>query len=130
MKIIEQQPHAKGGLLCNLEVNIHVESVSEISESAADGIITSFAGVKYVNKHGTPTPKRKTYLSYPLGVAVEVNIVNGNSIGKILWQLAQAYKEIYVDPDKYGVWGHGMRDLYFENIRIYNNQVIEVSIGS
>jgi hypothetical protein len=38
-------------------------------------------------------------------------------IGYFLWQVARAYRdELYVYPQKYGVWGHSLNDLYFERI--------------
>jgi hypothetical protein len=38
-------------------------------------------------------------------------------IGYFLWQLAKAYQdEVYVHPQKYGVWGHSLDDLWFETI--------------
>ena len=46
---------------------------------------------------------------------------NGNPMsmhtGYFLWQVAKIYQdEVYKYPKKYGVWGHGIDDLYFEGI--------------
>jgi len=40
------------------------------------------------------------------------------SVESILWGLAQAYKAIYADWEKWGVWGHGIEDLVFESIEV------------
>ncbi len=51
------------------------------------------------------------------------------TVGYVLWQLARAYKVIYKQWRKYGIWGHAITDLCFEGLTIKDN-VGDVLIGS
>lgn len=84
-------------------------------------------------------------LSYPLSVNVTIEISpytvtlpisetrsrirKQMSVGYVLWQIAQAYRELYRDHEKYGVWGHALGDLVFEQMVIGKSR-IEIGIGS
>jgi len=71
-------------------------------------------------------PKELTFdLSYPLNKIGRVTIrpyeVNGHlqmTVGYVLWQLAQAYLQIYEEHERYGVWGHAIDDIGFETMTI------------
>lgn len=79
-------------------------------------------------------------LDYPLSTAVGVEIQPYDvawrspyycmSIGWLLWSLARAYEKIYEKPDHYGVWGHGLEDLFFEYLIVNGKEVRELGIGS
>jgi len=80
-------------------------------------------------------------LTYPLSKIARVTIrpykrtfSRGNhvyelSVGYVLWQLARAYKIIYRQHRRYGVWGHAITDLAFECLSIKDN-IGDVGIGS
>ncbi len=51
------------------------------------------------------------------------------SLGYVLWSLAQAYKKIYLQPDKWGIWGHAISDLCFESFKLRDN-IGDVGVGS
>lgn len=91
-------------------------------------------------------PLRST-LSYPLKCEVEVEIEpytldfhwrpegdpnrlrKDMTLGWVLWSLARAYELIYAEHEKYGVWGHSIRDLCFEGIAFQDDRVY-VMVGS
>lgn len=52
------------------------------------------------------------------------------SFGRFLLAVAEEYMEIYRNPEKYGVFGHGMGDLYFEKVTVRKDGTVELSIGS
>lgn len=137
-------------LVKQFRLNTHVESVSKMTLEMAERTLYAYDGIKWFDE----PLKGKAYLTYPLSVIAEVDI-DAKSIGQLLWQLAQAYKEIYSDEDKsiknfkvtqkdqrtglinrnktdgyYGIWAHDISDLYFEGLAIYKNGVIDVGIGS
>lgn len=80
-------------------------------------------------------------LTYPLDMTARVTIKpyqtkNGSSgwmeemdLGYVLHQIARAYVQIYRSSKKWGVWGHAIRDLAFEEFKLSDN-VGEISIGS
>jgi len=99
----------------------------------------------------------KAYITYPLNVVVEIDIKNCRTTGELLWIISRAYKKIYKEENStskikeisskdrckrgglqnrnttngsYGIWGHDLRDLYFEGIEIYDNRRIHISMGS
>ncbi len=51
------------------------------------------------------------------------------SLGYLLWSLAQAYVQVYEQHKEYGVWGHSITDLVFEELQISAGVGI-VGIGS
>lgn len=51
------------------------------------------------------------------------------TLGWVLWSLARAYELIYAEHEKYGVWGHSIRDLCFETFSL-NGDHVSVGVGS
>jgi hypothetical protein len=51
------------------------------------------------------------------------------SLGYLLWALARAYLKVYEQHEAYGVWGHSIGDLVFEQLTIEDN-IGTVAIGS
>jgi hypothetical protein len=118
--------------------NIHVATLASLTEQQTNRII-SVSKVKPLVKYplklwrnaGVTTSyfdieKVVAAFDYPLKQKCVLTIrptldSNGHSmlmnIGYFLWQVARAYQDIvYVSPQKYGIWGHGLNDLYFETI--------------
>ena len=72
------------------------------------------------------------YLCYPLSVVIKENI-KFNSLHSLIKEIRKTYSKIYKDYNssiKYGIWGHGIYDLFIEGITIYKDNSIGVSIGS
>ena len=47
-----------------------------------------------------------------------VRVRHHMTVGWLLWSLARAYELIYAEHEKYGIWGHSIRDLCFETLVI------------
>jgi len=69
------------------------------------------------------------YLDYPLSVVIKEQI-KFKSLHELIKEIRKVYKEIYKKPNEYGVWGHSIFDLVIESIIIYEDNLIEVNIGS
>jgi len=113
-----------------VKLNISVKGLSEI-QGDVTRIINGTDGKRYLDKEYSDLVFE---IDYPLSTKVEVKIPKAKSIADILVPIADAYKNIiYKDADKenkYGVWGHGIQDLYFEGFTINENGVSELYIGS
>lgn len=72
------------------------------------------------------------YLCYPLSVVVKFDI-EFDSLHKLIDEIRRCYKEIYKNRKNIiecGVWGHDISDLVIESIKIYEDNLVDVSIGS
>ena len=76
-------------------------------------------------------------LDYPIGTdqpvafCVTIPDVVGVAVGDIVWAIGQAYRKLYSDPARYGIWGHAMGDLYIEDIYLDTTRGnVYPSIGS
>ena len=83
-----------------------------------------------------PTRPLTVVLSYPLSCHVRVRVQPWKwgprrvmTTGWLLWSCAQAYARIFKSWKRYGVWGHGLGDLYFERVTILDDQV-QLFVGS
>ncbi len=85
-------------------------------------------------------PANRTYhadLDYPFRGTARVTIKpfvrkgrgKEMTIGWLLFALAQAYEAVYENHERYGIWGHHIGDLGFEQIIIKGDQVW-VGVGS
>ncbi len=109
------------------EVNVHIKSLTEVSKKIAERLITSDRCYSFLDK---PFSKGVVIIDYPLGQSYRFPITNADTIGELLWRIAQIYKRIYKSKAKYGVWGHAFDDLWFERVTIKNNDTITLDIGS
>jgi hypothetical protein len=50
-------------------------------------------------------------------------------VGYVLWQLAQAYRQIYMREDEFGVRSHDIGDLSFGSLKILDN-IGEIGVDS
>jgi hypothetical protein len=68
---------------------------------------------------------------YPLSGKFEFKFKNkgGFTLGKIINLVSKTYEKIYKDPQKYGIWGHEMGNLFIEGI-VVNGSQVELWIGS
>ncbi len=85
-------------------------------------------------------------LSYPLGVGSQLTIKpytmkfsrSGEdwergpvlTPGYVLWVLAQEYKRVYAEHERYKVWGHAIGDLHFEGFVIAEDGHAHLLMGS
>jgi hypothetical protein len=52
------------------------------------------------------------------------------SPGYLLWVIAREYQRVYREHEKYGVWGHGIGDLWFEGMEVAEDGVVGLWMGS
>lgn len=73
---------------------------------------------------------RKTKWTKPNGEVVEENF-RADSVGEIVWMAAQAYRRAFkwAKEKNIGYW-HGIGDLVFEGMTIYEDGTVEFSVGS
>lgn len=113
-------------------VNLFI-SVKDLAEVKGDvtNIINGLDGKRYLKKEYKDLI---FIIDYPVGKTLEIKIPEATSIADIIVPIAHAYKNIiYADAhtkNTYGVWGHSISDLYFEQIVINENGVSELHIGS
>lgn len=72
-------------------------------------------------------------IEYPLREPyVETFVVNGDGMTRrqLVNTIIAAYKDIYKDEAKYGIWGHEMADLMLHTAYISANKVVTVSCDS
>lgn len=139
--------------------NYHMEDVASLSPEQANVLLFGIDWLGERDRWYFHAPMTlEVTLSYPLSVEVRVRIapprramplpgaslfegmdskddfpVGGeefNSFGLFLLAVAKEYERIYSDKKKHGVWGHGIGDLYFEQVRVGKDGSAFVSIGS
>jgi hypothetical protein len=55
----------------------------------------------------------------------------GMTLDGILREVGKAYKKVYANTDKYGIWGHDIGDLHVEGIQVnFKTKHIYLSMGS
>lgn len=78
-------------------------------------------------------------IHYPLRVYVKVKVVGQDNndgegpqirVEDVLNAIQAVYRKIYANQKKYGVWGHGLGDLYLEKIEETEPGKLAISIGS
>ena len=56
---------------------------------------------------------------------------NGKTTVDIINEIVKAYNKIYEDPDKYGVFGHGIEDLNLSEISVnHARKIIKIGVDS
>jgi len=118
------------------ECNLHIKTVSELTLDQAKTLLSGWDA-----KHGgfdiwvvkLKYPLR-VELTYPLSVPVLMHIGAGENgyltFGEFLWQIAKQYEKIYGNPEAFGVWGHGIDDLFFERVTVKPVNIAEIFVGS
>lgn len=73
-------------------------------------------------------------LNYPLSKEFSFTIKTGKKgldFQGLLKKIGQTYVKVYSNTKKYGVWGHGIEDLFIEAIHVdHEKNKIKVSMGS
>lgn len=119
---------------------VHVESIAKLDARTAERVVSG-ASPDGETLAFLPTRTYRAIIDYPIKKRVAIGIAplahadpesdyRWVSIGYLLWAIARVYRdEIYANWEKYGVWGHGIGDLWFEGIEIDGEQV-SLTIGS
>lgn len=112
----------------HFSLNIHVGQLADI-QTPVNNILTSLEGKQYFSR----VYKDLTFeISYPLELEkLLVKIPKANCLADILVPIADAYKNVvYKNPEKYGIWGHNLDDLFFEGIVINDDGTTDLLMGS
>lgn len=98
-----------------MKASVHVASL----EGANDKLVTSKKEIK-------------VHFNYPLTTADTFTFKNsrGFTLRYFAKAVRKGYRAIYKEPDKYGIWGHCMGDLYIEGITEELPGMFNLSIGS
>jgi len=133
-------PHAADALISGAtKVAVRVNGKPRRATSSVrymEKVVTGSYG-----RHRSPDAlAMRANIDYPLNQAVGVEVQPYDlarrspyycmTVGWLVWSLARAYEKIYEEPDYYGVWGHGLEDLFFEYLVVNGNEVRELGIGS
>lgn len=96
----------------------------------------SISSLEYVKGSVTLPPNTEYTLriTYPIEEIVSTKIKVGEkemSELQLCREIFLVYYQIYQDPEKYGVWGHGLGDLVLESIEVDHDQKsIKIFVGS
>ena len=80
-----------------------------------------------------PKQKFTLFITYPIASEAQFVFNTGTGMGTlgVIGEIGKAYEKIYADPDKYGVWGHSIGDLFIERIFVdYGRKEIKLYVGS
>jgi len=109
-----------------LELNISVSQLANLKGDVTK-VIHDINGQRYFKK---TYQKLEFIIDYPLDHPKKVIVREVKSLADILIPLAKAYKKIYKTPAVYGIYGHGIEDLFFEGIKINPTGPCELIVGS
>lgn len=102
-----------------IKLNVSISELSETHTMISDAPLSK----KYKNL--------RFLLSYPLRRKVEVRIERAEKISDVLIPLADMYKNIYsLEGNPFGIRWHVITDLAFEELRLKEKGLSEVTIGS
>jgi hypothetical protein len=140
-------------------VDASVKSLTEITREQARKtiigiVIENDANTGIMLKHFQEPVKGLATVDYPLSTPDVVEVEKADTVGELLWDLAQGYKRIYDEEDAtcktevvpvgercglqnrnktdgiHGIWGHDIEDLYFEKIELLEHGGIGLCMGS
>lgn len=72
-------------------------------------------------------------VDYPLSVTSSINIevTENTNVSTIISKIADEYRRIYENPKEYGIWGHGLGDLWIEELTLDTDaKKINLYVGS
>lgn len=142
-------PKARRGALGKMKLagswhgNYHLPTVATLTEEQADllpGVPSSGKDAESIWHPWFDFEPRDlvVMIDYPLDEPVKVLVQAEEyvhpsglpSFGRFVLAIARKYAEIYRDPKRYGIWGHGLGDLYFERVSIPKDGPVTLFIGS
>lgn len=129
-----------------VDLRHHVETVSKLSIEQASRLLYGYGRTSRFLVSELPAKPLTVKLTYPLSLGVELRVrpfiaiykVGGKAgaprerrqtLGYLLWMVAQEYQRIYSEASKYKIWGHAISDLYFEGMRLVRGGV-QLLVGS
>lgn len=120
----------------NLRVNLDVKAAARMSVHDANALVRA-ASRGHAEKY-LPTRTYTIDIDYPMDhMVARVTVYpyrndRGHqhvTVGYLLAMLGRAYRRIYREPEKFGVWGHGIGDLTFARLDV-NDNIIRVGVDS
>lgn len=85
-------------------------------------------------KNLSPNETFSLTINYPVEGSIDFKFntgPEGMSYPELVSKIGKCYKTIYKNPEKYGVWGHGIGDLFLEQIHVdYKNNTVKLYVGS
>jgi hypothetical protein len=119
----------------NLRVNLDVKAAARMSVHDANALVRA-ASRGHAEKY-LPTRTYTVDIDYPLHTIARVTVhpfrdargYHHVTVGYLLAMLGRVYRRIYREPEKFGVWGHGIGDLCFAKIAVRDN-IINVGVDS
>jgi hypothetical protein len=114
----------------SISMFISVKGLSEINGDATHIINGTKDNDDFVRFLDKEYKGLQVTIDYPFNGASFI-ISKAKSLCDVLKPIADFYKNnVYNEPEKNGVWGHDIDDLYFERIVITDKNEVEVFIGS
>ena len=121
--------------------NYHLATVATLNEDQANlliGIPKSGGRDVWDQWYNFEPRDLMVILDYPLDKPIKVLIPAEEytrpsglaSFGMFLLAVARKYEELYQAPQRYGIWGHGIGDLYFEMVTVGKDGGVKLFIGS
>lgn len=78
-----------------------------------------------------PKGKFTVVIDYPLSVKRTFTVQGPLSVAKLSVKLAEEYRKIYKQPEKYGIWYPYIQDLVIERMRLDTvKKVVTLDVGS
>lgn len=90
-------------------------------------------GVEIFSDDLVPGMTLSLEINYPLSVPSSINIevTEDTSVSTIISRIADKYRRIYKNPKEYGIWGHGLGDLWIEGLTLDTDaKKINLYVGS
>ena len=125
----------------NIRTWVQVADVADVSVRVADRLIQGMDVEERKLIDMVPARSYGGYLDYPLSKKAFVIVPpysiksrrgeerEFSTVGWILWCLAHAYARIYDEHERYGIWGHAITDLGFEQL-ILKDDKFYICVGS
>jgi len=86
---------------------------------------------KIKNTNFLPEGKFTVRLDYPFTKECAFTISGPKTSKQLASAIARKYSEIYKNPGKWGIWGHGIDDLWIESLYVDLKELfITVEMGS
>jgi hypothetical protein len=121
----------------HISMSIHVKTLATLTLHQAESVVSGVDRDTGELCHLLEARPLRITLTYPMEKPYVVSIGGETGetgerslwLGGVLWHVAKGYEEVYKDPEKYGVWGHGLSDLYLEGL-IIDGDTAELLVGS
>ena len=125
-------------LVGSWRMNYHVATVASLTPDQAQTLLFGNTSKdEYATWYEFAPRDLLVMIDYPLDPGIQVRIPDNMysrrdtpSLGRFLLAIAREYQEIYRRPAKYGIWGHGLSDLYFERVTVAKDGAVELAVGS